>query len=702
MAFHVWARRFTLQKIPPPMAEKWRVSMFAAICFLIAGSVQNSTAAPDLMAPSEMEEQQRAFFEKDTYCHHVLAVDADGNALLPRVTKTIASDGTPRYRAKIEMLAGEDTRGAKLDADELQALLNRKSSHPDKEQAVRNIIRGRKNLYLYLDAMFRNIEREKPDEVVIHIHGGLNKITGAIEKTALLADQLREASSLDHKIYYIGICWNSDLYPTYKDHLLSIREGLHQPGKAIITAPAMLLSDIGGAVSRLPLNLINFLYQDAYTVNPGLFKRTQLAQNRYDQIFAREQETGAQNTLRVSSAMNQRAALARRSDFAQWLLTQPAKVSTTLLLDWLGSEPWKNMLRRTRTMFERESEFIPSVDYKDMPKIAQTLSGAGGKAASADALLDQMNATGRQGAVYFFCNQAQARLMGAASRPKITLIGHSMGAIACCEILQRFHQLSFDNVVFMGAACSIRDFKTKVIPYLQEQNLREAMAGELTASLVASLEKQGGISAEALAEVRRQGGAMAVRAQGMKTQFYNLCLHDTAENGEKNPLESDLVQRGSLLTWIDVLYQHPESENDRTFGRWINALLCTDNLPGDVVGRITIKEFGVDRPWQNTVLKDYAYQPVPTRYVQEPKHHGDFGRFNPGKGKEAKNIAFWREIYRTSEFPPPEKPAPQRSKAGRRKAVASRKAALKTPRPPAGADILKPPTAPARDARTGF
>src|SRR5207244_6474714 len=115
-----------------------------------------------------------------------------------------------------------------------------------------------------------------------------------------------------------------------------------------------------------------------------------------------------------------------------------------------------------------------------------------------------------------------------------------------------------------------------------------------------------------------------------KTHFNNLCLHDDAENSEKNPGEFDLSQRGSLLTWIDTLYQSPESENDRTFGRWVNAILATDDFPSDILDRITIKEFGRDRP-----RKEHEKGPVYTEdrrdtrnVVTEPITHGPQTRYD--------------------------------------------------------------------------
>ena len=650
-------------------------------------------------APTEVELCQRKFFEQNHYCHHILAVDADGNALVPQVTRTDGgSDKLPRYHADTVKLAGEDTRGARLDFAELvargaEAAAAGKRYTPVTNEAMENVLAGRRQLYFYLEAMFRQIALERPDEIIVHVHGGLNNIHGAIAKTALIADRF-ELDRVDppggkRRLYYIGICWNSDLYPTYKDHLLSIREGLHQPGKAAVTAPAMLLSDLGSAVSRLPLNLINFLYQDAYTVSPESFKRTQLAQTRVEQIQARaadEQRRSEQGRpsrtrrpspgLTVSPATDERTNAQRQANAVQWLVTQPAKVATTLFLDWLGTEPWRNMLRRTRTIFERESEFIPKLTYKHASELASYLSNSTGRPVDPDTLLDQMNSTGRTGAVYFFCHAAQNRLAGEGWRPQITLLGHSMGAIVSCEILQRFHRLSLDNVVFMGAACSVNDFKTKVVPYLQEQNLRENLHSEFARTY--------GIDPQ-----------LSAAKADRKTRFYNLCLHDAAENGEKNPLETDLVQRGSLLTWIDTLYGRPESENDRTLGRWINAILSTDNLPGDIVDRITIKEFGVDRRLENYPdLAAYAFRPGKLDFVQEPMHHGDFGRFQPGMKAEATNLAFWRAIYRQTEMAP-EALVPVKTTRRSRSKVAGPAADLQKVR-------SLPASAVSRSSRTGF
>ncbi|PYL59881.1 MAG: hypothetical protein DMF24_11980 [Verrucomicrobia bacterium] len=555
-----------------------------------------------------------------SYEHHIFAVDEDGNALRPKVKKC-GTGYDARYSATHVILEDEDVRRAKV-----QHHGPTQSPCDTLNDQMQVALRGRKPLYDYLEAMFADIRKSKPKEIIIYIHGGLNNIDSAIAKSALLADRVGP------DVYFIGICWNSNLMPTYDQHLLGIREGLHEPTRAILTVPAMLLADIGGAAARLPLNATSFIEQDLYTAYPRLFGRRRLAERRYDQIKNAAKNSKLQG-LTVMDAKDQRPEVDRVAlDFGRWLVTYPIKLPSTLLLDIFGVQPWKNMLRRTRTMFERESEFIPHLTYRDALALAKCPLVTH-EQVNATQLLDQLNYTGRKGAMWHFCRYLATGLWPRSESkcPKVTLIGHSMGAIVSCEMLQRFHAMPLDNVVFEAAACSIADFKTKVVPFLQEQNLRAQIA-----------------------EMRPPNTSHVV-----KTHFYNLCLHDDAENSEKNPGEFDLSQRGSLLTWIDTLYQSPESENDRTFGRWVNAILATDDFPSDILDRITIKEFGRDRP-----RKEHEKGPVYTEdrrdtrnVVTEPIKHGQMTRFEQTSQKRRTNFKFWSKEYWKRE-PPSTTPSP--------------------------------------------
>ena len=543
---------------------------------------------------------------EEWYQHHILAVDEDGNGRLPVVSFSGPANDR-RYKADHQKkIPDEDTRNAFL------------KKNGQMSPGLNVALQGRAPLLEYVGAMFQAIGERHPSEVIVYIHGGLNNIDGAIAKSAMLADRLDAENK-----FFIGICWNSNLMPTYDQHLLAVREGLHQKEKAIVTAPAMLLADVGGSVVRLPLNLIDFLYQDAYVLNPNAFTRTKLADARYKQI--REEYKAHKKTdlvaLDVSKERDERSfSQIWFRDFGRWLITEPVKVSSTVFLDALGVQPWKNMVRRTRTMFERESEFIPALDYKDADWLAKQQKPP----VLTPRFIDQLNYTGRKGAVWHFTKQLEENSIGwdSKNQPTLTIIGHSMGAIVACEMLERFHRLAVDDVVLMAAACSIRDFKQKIIPFLEEQDLRWKFS-------------------QAAPDQRQLCVPL------IKTHLWNLCLNDTAEHIEPNPGQLDLSQRGSLLTWIDTLYQSPESENDRTFGRWVNAVLSTDDIPANLLGRTHIKSFGMDRPRKEGSTL-YTEVESATEMIDEPTKHGEFTRYN-GPKKRTTNFRFWHTKYRERE-----------------------------------------------------
>jgi pimeloyl-ACP methyl ester carboxylesterase len=148
------------------------------------------------------------------------------------------------------------------------------------------------------------------------------------------------------------------------------------------------------------------------------------------------------------------------------------------------------------------------------------------------------------GAAYAFFDRLDTFLR---DHPTYTLdiVGYSMGAIIANEALRNFPELRIRNLIYMGAACSIRDFNVV-------------------------------------------GGSYLTHSRS--TQFYNLCLHPRAELDEANV--GGVPVRGSLLTWIDEFFQTPESFGDRTLGTSENAVIAYQLLPQ--TKQIHLKAFGMN------------------------------------------------------------------------------------------------------------
>jgi hypothetical protein len=121
-----------------------------------------------------------------------------------------------------------------------------------------------------------------------------------------------------------------------------------------------------------------------------------------------------------------------------------------------------------------------------------------------------------------------------------------MGAIIANDVIELYPDLPVRNLVYMGAACSVKQAQAAVVPFL---------------------------------------------AANPQTEFFNLTLHPVAEADE---IEGwDLPSRGSLLEWVDNWYTSPSHPVDRRLGKWVNAMESI-HLFRDVRERVFVKGFGVE------------------------------------------------------------------------------------------------------------
>jgi hypothetical protein len=104
----------------------------------------------------------------------------------------------------------------------------------------------------YLTAMIRNIDRQPmvngKRQILVFIHGGMNRRDGAIERAARIGAN----EELKKEFYPIFINWNSEPFSCYGEHLLYVRQGEREPYSAPLSAPLYLLCDVARGVSRAP------------------------------------------------------------------------------------------------------------------------------------------------------------------------------------------------------------------------------------------------------------------------------------------------------------------------------------------------------------------------------------------------------------------------------------------------------------------
>jgi hypothetical protein len=250
--------------------------------------------------------------------------------------------------------------------------------------------------------------------------------------------------------------------------------------------------------------------------------------------------------------------------FLNYSLTIPFRWGSDPIIDAFGTPDWNIMLRRTNTLFRTNDEF-------DIRKIRED----GGK-------MEIHMRSEASGALSWAMRMLAAKVAGDTTI-RMDLIGHSMGAIVANKVLANFPELRFRNIVYMAAACRVRDFNEYVVPYLKYH------------------------------------GGKDPSTPRSPIHFYNLTLHPLAERREANfsLCGFDFFQRGSLLEWIDNFFSGPNNTEERTLGKYENIYQSLHMIPEDIRPQVTIKTFGVGRI-----------------HPRAPQKHGSFS-----------NFPFWRTEF---------------------------------------------------------
>lgn len=361
-------------------------------------------------------------------------------------------------------------------------------------------------------------------KVLIYVHGGLNSETGSIERATSIHKKLLEQ---DYAAFPLFLIWPSSLHSSYVDHLLWVRQGKSRWWGPVL-APLYLAEDVLRTVARAP---IVWLYQMGHTVTS--FGVT----SPDERVAARRWES--RRDLKIKRGRECRAAWEGPVLALSNALTLPIRVVTMPIVDAAGSSAWRNMLRRTSMFFDTQEEF--ETDF--VPE-------------------------GAKGGLSRFLDRLEQQCDKERDGWEITLVGHSMGAIIVNQILRRYPTLPVKNIVYMAAACSVREYQDSVFPFMERPEHRD-------------------------------------------TRMYHLVLHEDAETNEIFWAYPEFVPRGSLLIWIDNFYERPDTWLDRRAGRWVNLMAGIHLREKSISDRVFIKQFDVgrDAPQGN------------------PQVHGGFGQF---------------------------------------------------------------------------
>ncbi|MEP7014291.1 MAG: alpha/beta hydrolase [Verrucomicrobiota bacterium] len=469
----------------------------------------------------------------------------------------------------------------------------------------------------YLDTLVKTLRDSKPRKILIFIHGGMNLPGGALRRSAILGAD----PTLNEEYYPIFINWNSGPLSTYGEHLFLVRQGQRAPVFGALTSPFYLASDLTRALVRAPVVWVKLL-QDQF--DPYERRRATFSQESWRYLKQNPGPGHPKNPDLTTTDLQESDKRSRVQLTTNELhsLSLVLKAPAEIILDAIGTGAWEMMLRRSRQLFDSPTRFkeqkprdrqginevvrLARAQPRGEPRTQQELdridaqlkglyegegenraevsvSTAPRKKRNVDYLVRS-----DAGAVETFLTRLEQEV-GRDPRRKysITLIGHSMGAIVANEILLRHPRLPVDNIVYLAAACSVKESEDAVIPYLR---------------------------------------------QNIAAQFYSLSLHPIAEISEtfmsperEHPSVIDyskatvglLVPRGSLLQWLDAFFTQPLNLEDRRLGKWSTSISSAGIFPSDVSNRIHLTMFPVGVSNLPQKHGQFASESFPTRFWQK-------------------------------------------------------------------------------------
>ncbi len=423
----------------------------------------------------------------------------------------------------------------------------------------------------YLDRLFENASRawdrlKRKDKdgaesasLLVFIHGGLNTQKGSIDR----ADRLHPRM-LDEGHYPIFVNWKSSLWSSYFDHLLFVRQGTNWGILGTLLSPVYLAADLGRGLARLPF-VWGTEFRRIANALPGLEpserrKADKIAEDLLERqakgccVFCREGSAHGGHEHRedhhhpapeACSPIERGEDLRSTGELALsgiiWSGTLPIKLVTSPLVDAVGMSAWDMMLRRADLLFHKEEDYLEA-DADPHPRTGVPMF--------VERLKRFQDDEGKKGRCW-----------------KVTLVGHSMGAIIITRLLAKEY-LGFlpriDRIVFMAAAAGVRDYEHSLYPFLLKST---------------------------------------------ETDLFHLTLNPSADAAEAMGYE--LAPRGSLLVWIDDFLAKPLTPMDQVVGTYTSLLLSSHDVPAALHGRIHFKIFSF-----GAAASDGS-----------PQGHGDFDDF---------------------------------------------------------------------------
>jgi hypothetical protein len=436
-------------------------------------------------------------------------------------------------------------------------------------------------------------EASGKSKILIYVNGGLNSLR-TVRKQA--ANQL--PCMIRDGYFPVFLVWQTGAFDTYFEQITRVRNG-ELKNNLQVSFPLYLAGDVGEGIIRSPITLWNSViryWESTANVEPQYEVGDDIEKAKDPEKYPLYRNVTFEEPHEKEGNLAARELLHG--------LGMPVRLATAPILDAMGKTAWENMVRRTRTTVRTVWEHQTELRGKDFAEQVRCFPRGTGVFAKFFQALQQYSkgpTTSDGGTLYAYddCGIYRGQVAG-KKEFSLTLIGHSMGTIVLNELIPSFSGLPYENIVYMAAVSSIRDFQ-KSVPWVLRLKMmrgRNSSPGQCPVN------------------------------------FHSLMLNPIAEARERT--FKGLLLSGSLLEWIDDIYQEPKTMLDRTFGMWRNLRPALHVFGGEQRRCMSFRVFGF-----KNVDKDR--QPGGGQFCDPEKHeigHPQLhGAFNDG------DKCFWQERF---------------------------------------------------------
>jgi hypothetical protein len=434
-------------------------------------------------------------------------------------------------------------------------------------------------------------KNSKQFTLMLFIHGGLNSTDGTLDRARYDTQKI-----INDCIFPIFLNWEAGFFTSYVDQILNVREGkridtpeidnqletdekyrILERGKKL-QFPLYIFSDLAEALARAPTVWVsqglNLLGQNGELI--GLPTSPHLSLRSCESTYlSKLDEKDCKNEPVPWSKINSKnnvyieGEAKLKTNFAGAIIPTvlaPLKILTTPFVDSIGETTWNNLKRTNFASFALDKDYLEERNYYRLGEPNNNIVERHDPVCSSN---NEKPGHEPSGIFAKFAHELQTVLCEDSTsfsriktheQIKLNLVAHSMGSILANELVDAF-DLDYDNIVYLASASSIRHFHTTVTPYIQRRIAQAAT-------------KQNISDEEATPSIR----------------FYNLMLHPKREAREATVYGA--APAGSLLVWIDSMFEESDSLFDRTLGQWDNVRQAKWLIPKGPQQQMFFKVFG--------------------------------------------------------------------------------------------------------------